>query len=48
MLARSFKIAAELGILETDYDALIKTLFAFERGEIHGHREAGLAHDSPR
>ncbi len=34
MLARSFKSAAELGILETDYDALIKTLFAFERGEI--------------
>jgi hypothetical protein len=34
MLARSFLSAADLGILEVERDALIATLFAFERDEI--------------
>jgi hypothetical protein len=34
MLARSFLPATDLGISEVERDALIATLFAFERGEI--------------
>src|SRR5207302_1502235 len=34
MLARSFLSAVDLGISEVERDALIATLFAFERGEI--------------
>jgi hypothetical protein len=34
MLARSFLSATDLGISEVERDALIATLFAFERGEI--------------
>jgi hypothetical protein len=34
MLARSFLSATELRIAEVERDALIATLFAFERGEI--------------
>lgn len=34
MLARSFLTAADLGIPEAWRDALITTLYAFERGEI--------------
>ena len=34
MLARSFLPAGDLGISETERDALIATLYAFERGEI--------------
>jgi hypothetical protein len=34
MLARSFLSANDLGISEVERDALIATLFAFERGEI--------------
>jgi hypothetical protein len=34
MLARSFLSARDLGILEVEREALITTLFAFERGEI--------------
>jgi hypothetical protein len=34
MLARSFLPAADLGISEVERDALIATLFGFERGEI--------------
>jgi hypothetical protein len=34
MLARSFLSATDLGISEVERDALVATLFAFERGEI--------------
>jgi hypothetical protein len=34
MLARSFLSAGDLGISEVERDALIATLFAFERGEV--------------
>src|SRR5215472_8002838 len=34
MLARSFLSASDLGISEVEREALITTLFAFERGEI--------------
>jgi len=34
MLARSFLSATDLGISEVEREALITTLFAFERGEI--------------
>lgn len=34
MLARSFLSATDLGISEQERDALIRTMFAFERGEI--------------
>jgi hypothetical protein len=34
MLTRSFLSAGDLGISEVERDALIATLFAFERGEI--------------
>jgi hypothetical protein len=34
MLARSFLSATDLGISEVERDALIATLYAFERGEI--------------
>jgi hypothetical protein len=34
MLARSFRSATDLGISEVERNALIATLFAFERGEI--------------
>jgi hypothetical protein len=34
MLARSFLSATDLGIAEIEHDALIATLFAFERGEV--------------
>jgi hypothetical protein len=34
MLARSFLSARDLGISDVERDALIATLFAFERGEI--------------
>ena len=34
MLARSFRSAADLGISEVERNALVATLFAFERGEI--------------
>jgi hypothetical protein len=34
MLARSFLSATDLGISEVERDALVATLYAFERGEI--------------
>jgi hypothetical protein len=33
MLARSFKTATELGLLEVEYDALVTTLYALERSD---------------
>lgn len=48
MLARSFLSATAIGITEQEYEALIKVLGLFERGEVHhtesieGHIENGF------
>lgn len=36
MLAQNLKTAAELGLIDSEYRALIATLHAFERGEVAG------------
>ena len=34
MLAQNFKSPAELGVSDADFDALVQTLYAFERQEV--------------
>ncbi len=45
MLAQNFKTAAELGIVDAEYTALLAALYAFERGEVGGIDMGYYRHD---